>query len=156
MYTTSATLLKRIGELGDDASWREFYARYMPLIYSVARQQGLDDADAEDVVQAVMLGVARGIDRYDRSRGQFRRWLLGATFNKIRDVLARRGPQALSDTGDLPQEPQEDDPFVRIWRASGERGYSRRLSPGAVFVFPSSLYVGSLDARRAVSHNHER
>ena len=128
MYTTSPTLIGRIKDLTDDESWREFYVRYTPLIYSVARRQGLDDADAEDVVQAVMLGVANGIERYDRSRGQFRRWLLGATFNKIRDVLARRGPQALSDSGDLPQEPQEDDPFVRMW----ESEWRKRLLQEAV------------------------
>ena len=121
MYTTSATLLHRIEDMGDDAGWREFYERYVPLVYKVARDQGLKDADAEDVAQLVMLGVARGIRGYDRSRGSFRRWLLGAVYNKIRDVRARNGRQiAPAELADLATEPSEDQPFVilfeRQWR----------------------------------------
>ena len=123
MYTTSSTLIDRIRNPADDESWRVFYARYVPLVYSVARGQGLGDQDAEDVVQSVMLGVARGIQRYDRSRGQFRRWLLGATFNKIRDALGRRHLPLIGDLPELPPEPAQDHPFVINW----EREWRKRL-----------------------------
>jgi RNA polymerase sigma-70 factor (ECF subfamily) len=123
MYTTSATLLARIRNGDDGRSWEEFYARYMPLIYKVARRQGLGDADAEEVVQLVMLGVSRDISRYNHSRGPFRRWLLGVAFKKIVDVSAARGRRgAPVDPADLPANGSVDHPFIREWERQWREG----------------------------------
>src|SRR5262245_61647125 len=38
---------------GDPAGWDEMVDRYGRLVHSIARRQGLDDADAQDVFQQV-------------------------------------------------------------------------------------------------------
>ena len=48
---TSYSLIERVKHLGDDASWVEFLAIYQPVVYRMAKRRGLQDADAQDVMQ---------------------------------------------------------------------------------------------------------
>jgi RNA polymerase sigma-70 factor (ECF subfamily) len=88
---TRRSLLSRLRDLGDDASWRAFFDTYWRLIYNVARKAGLADADAQDVVQDTVIAVARKIPefRYDPSKGSFKQWLLLITRRRIHDHLRR-------------------------------------------------------------------
>ena len=88
---TRRTLLSRLRDLGDDASWRAFFDTYWRLIYNVARKAGLADADAQDIVQDTVIAVARKIPefRYDPAKGSFKQWLLLITRRRIHDHLRR-------------------------------------------------------------------
>jgi RNA polymerase sigma factor (sigma-70 family) len=88
---TRETLLVRLRDVQDHESWRIFYDRYWELLYNVARQSGLNEPDAEDVVQETVIGVARAIPefRYDRSRGSFKQWMLRIVRRRIVDQLRR-------------------------------------------------------------------
>jgi RNA polymerase sigma-70 factor, ECF subfamily len=89
---TSLTLL---GKLCDgNQGWQEFYERYAPAVYRVARLRGLDADDAEDVLQQVMLSISGHIAsfRYDRDRGRFRTWVRRITENQIINLGRRRRP----------------------------------------------------------------
>src|SRR5215472_1766187 len=88
---TRSTLLSRLRDLGDDASWRAFFDTYWRLIYNVARKAGLAEADAQDVVQETVIAVARRIPefRYDPAKGSFKQWLLLITRRRIHDHLRR-------------------------------------------------------------------
>ena len=55
---TRRSLLSRLKNWNDQASWQDFFDTYWKLIYSVARQSGLHDAEAQDVLQEVLLVVA--------------------------------------------------------------------------------------------------
>src|SRR5690242_3517340 len=74
---TRPSLLVRLRDPRDGAAWTEFVELYAPLVYGYARKQGLQDADAADLSQEVLGGVARSIGRleYDPRRGSFRNWL---------------------------------------------------------------------------------
>ena len=89
---TRTTLLNRLRDLGDDASWRVFFDTYWRLIYNVARKTGLADSDAQDVVQETVIAVVRKIPdfRYDPSKGSFKQWLLVITRRRIHDHLRRQ------------------------------------------------------------------
>lgn len=89
---TRASLLERLRDHGDDRSWRDFFERYWRLIYRTARSEGLNDAEAQDVVQEVILQVSRQIGefRYDPRRS-FKGWLLRTTHWKVVDQFRRRG-----------------------------------------------------------------
>ena len=53
---------------------------YEPVIYRVARRRQLQDADAREIVQDVLLRVAGAIDRFDpEGAGSFRGWLSQTT-----------------------------------------------------------------------------
>jgi RNA polymerase sigma factor (sigma-70 family) len=91
---TRATLLARLENLQDQASWQEFFDIYWKLIYGVARQAGMADVEAEDVVQETMVSVARHMPtfKYDPTIGSFKGWLLKMTRWRILDQLRKRGP----------------------------------------------------------------
>ncbi len=68
---TSASLLGRLREeVVDPADWAEFVRRYGPVIYGWCRRWKLQEADAEDVAQAVLVKLVGKIRtfRYDPSR----------------------------------------------------------------------------------------
>ena len=88
---TRSSLLCRLQDAGDNASWQSFFDSYWRLIYNVARKAGLSDADAQDVVQDTVISVARKMPdfRYDRSKGSFKQWLLLISRRRIQDHLRR-------------------------------------------------------------------
>src|SRR5439155_14219450 len=74
--TTRPSLLVRLHGPRDEQAWVEFTAIYAPLVERLARQKGLQDADAADLVQEVLRTVAAAIERqmFDPARGSFRGW----------------------------------------------------------------------------------
>src|SRR5262249_35484265 len=90
---TSETLLGRLRESpGDQAAWDRFVERYGPKIYGWCRQWRLQEADAEDVTQNVLLCLTRKLRSfaYDPSRS-FRGWLRTLTEHACSDFFAERG-----------------------------------------------------------------
>ena len=89
---TRASLLNRLKDHEDQASWQEFFEAYWSLIYGVARKAGLSDAEAQDVVQETVINVARKIGefRYDPKVCSFKTWLLRLTRWRIIDKLRQR------------------------------------------------------------------
>jgi RNA polymerase sigma-70 factor (ECF subfamily) len=98
---TSPTLLGRLSRLPtDQAAWAEFSERYGRKIYGWCRHWRLQEADAEEVTQDVLLKLARKMATfsYDPSRS-FRAWLKTVAHHTWRDFLdSRRRPGA--GTGD--------------------------------------------------------
>ena len=89
---TSVSLLLRLGRCpSDQAAWEEFVDRYGERIYSWCRGWRLQDADAQDVTQAVLVKLAVQLRRftYDPSQ-KFRGWLRTVVKNACRDSMADR------------------------------------------------------------------
>jgi len=106
---TQPSLLLRIRDASDEESWRTFVSIYAPLIYRSCRRRGLQDADAADVGQEVLVQVARSIRdfEYQPGRGRFRDWL-GAVVrnmvgkfleNQVRGVRGAVVGESLEDLG---------------------------------------------------------
>jgi RNA polymerase sigma factor (sigma-70 family) len=97
LLPTSASLLQRLKDPADQASWDQFYELYRELIFSVARRAGLNEAEAGEVVQDTLISVARKMPEftYDPAKDSFKGWLLTVSRWRIRDQLAKRadGPQ---------------------------------------------------------------
>jgi RNA polymerase sigma-70 factor (ECF subfamily) len=90
--TTHASLLARLGhDPTDQAAWEEFVDRYGPKIHAWCRAWRLQEADAQDVTQAVLARLAVRMRRfaYDPARG-FRGWLRTLTKNAWHDCMADR------------------------------------------------------------------
>src|SRR5262249_38714823 len=94
LIPTRASLLGRLKNWQDQASWQEFFDTYWKLIYGVSRNAGLTDAEAQDVVQETMTSVAKHMRacKYDASIGSFKAWLLIKTRWCIIAQLRKRAP----------------------------------------------------------------
>jgi RNA polymerase sigma factor (sigma-70 family) len=90
---TRYSLLRRLGEPSSEDAWAEFQRVYVPTIYRYARARGLQEADAAEVVQEVMLAVHQGVVDWQPSHrpGSFRAWLSEAARRvTLRTVHHRR------------------------------------------------------------------
>ncbi|QDV22182.1 RNA polymerase sigma factor [Aureliella helgolandensis] len=87
---TRVTLLQRLHDGRDSSAWTEFCAIYERAIYSIARRHGLQDADAREVSQEVLLTLSRRIHRFDpQLDGRFRAWLSVIAHNATIDLLRK-------------------------------------------------------------------
>ena len=91
---TRASLLIRVRDPADQAAWYEFVEIYRPLILRLARQKGMQEADAEDVAQDVLTAVAKAVEQreHDPRRAKFRTWLNRVAQNAILNALTRGKP----------------------------------------------------------------
>ena len=104
--TTRVTLLSRLRhEPSDQAGWDEFVERYGRHIYRWCRQWNLQDADAEDVTQDILMKLTQKLRdfAYDPSRS-FRGWLKTVAHHAWRDFEdGRRRVQAAAGDSQVQQ-----------------------------------------------------
>lgn len=89
---TRATLLERLADPNPadrEHAWRDFQARYAPIIAGFASRCGASRQDIDDLVQDVMTALLAQPDfRYDPGRGRFRSFLKTIT---VRAAIRRAG-----------------------------------------------------------------
>jgi RNA polymerase sigma-70 factor (ECF subfamily) len=92
LIPTRRSLLNRLKDWDDHESWKEFFDTYWKLIYKAAIRAGLNDAEAQDVVQETILGILKGMPgfEYQPEKGSFKGWLLRLTSWRIGDQLRDR------------------------------------------------------------------
>ncbi len=98
--STSMTLLERLRrDDPDPAAWSDFVARYGPKVLDWCRRWQLQEADAQDVTQEVLVKLSRlmATFQYDPA-GSFRAWLKTLAHHAWRDFAAERR-RALTATG---------------------------------------------------------
>jgi RNA polymerase sigma factor (sigma-70 family) len=90
--TTRATLLARLRhDPLNDGAWDEFVEHYGRHIYRWCRQWGLQDADAEDVTQEILLKLARKLREFTYNpESSFRGWLKTVAHHAWRDFADGR------------------------------------------------------------------
>jgi len=76
---TRPSLMLRLRDPLDQQAWTQFVTIYEPLVLRMLRQRGLQEADARDVTQQVVLAVTQAVERWqpDGREASFRRWLFG-------------------------------------------------------------------------------
>jgi RNA polymerase sigma-70 factor (ECF subfamily) len=86
-------------------AWERFVSRYGPRIFAWCRKWKLQEADAEDVTQQVLVKLYQHMQNfnYDPSKGSFRGWLKTVTHNAWADYhdSRRRAPQGHGDNRGL-------------------------------------------------------
>ena len=157
---TRPTLLYKVRQWQDGASWDEFHRLYRRLVYGRARRAGLAHEDAEDVAQDVFARVAETIADFDLNpdKGSFRGWLMQLTRWRIADKFESLGRSpthakgdarvAASSTGTatierLPSPQEEEDEWDREWQqhllAAALERLGRQVKPRHFQVFDLHL-----------------
>jgi RNA polymerase sigma factor (sigma-70 family) len=122
--STRYSLLLRIKDPQNHAAWVEFVEIYEPLVYRLARRQGLQDADAQNLCQEVFQTVAKSARQWTREEHpvSFRGWLFRVARNLVIDTFRQQRRQARG-TGDsavqrmlesLPTDAEEYERSVEI------------------------------------------
>jgi RNA polymerase sigma-70 factor (ECF subfamily) len=135
MTRTPASLLEQLRSPDQPEAWARFVSLYAPLIYSWGRRVGLQEGDAEDLVQEVLLTLVQALPtfQYDR-RQSFRRWLRTITLNKWRDRQKRRAEQ-LVPPGAGPLDAVPDPDQEAFW----EQEYRQYLVRRALAVMQADF-----------------
>jgi RNA polymerase sigma-70 factor (ECF subfamily) len=138
LLPTRVSLLERMKDWQNQASWQQFFDTYWKLIYGVARQANLSDAEAQDVVQDVLLHVAKQMPgfKYDPAVGSFKGWLLTKTRWCVIEQLRRRGRIATPREGDsttgMDRVEQMADPSVQPMEEIWEKEWQQNLLEAAL------------------------
>src|SRR5438093_9243600 len=92
LIPTRASLLGRLKDWKDEASWKVFFETYWKLIYNTAIKAGLTDAEAQDVVQETVISVSKSMPRFEYSHQNpsFKTWLLRLTHWRVTSQLRKR------------------------------------------------------------------
>jgi RNA polymerase sigma-70 factor (ECF subfamily) len=98
---TRPSLLLRLRGERDELAWAEFFAIYEPLVFRLMLRRGLQESDARDTTQQVLLRISGAIKRYqpDGADASFRRWLFRVARNVVVTFLKQqsRQPELLDD-----------------------------------------------------------
>lgn len=114
---TRVSLILRLPCSADADAWREFVSIYEPFVYRFARRGGLQDADARELVQNVLMSVARAVGRWqpDHDRGRFRTWLFRIARNQLIDLTFKHQKHSVARGGTTMLGLLNQQPSVESW-----------------------------------------
>lgn len=133
MNETSLSLLDRLRGSPESESWNRLFELYEPLIRSWLRKYQVQDSDAEDLLQEVLLAVSKDLPKFERQgTGAFRGWLKAILVNRLRNFWRSRDrrreaggdsemDQRLADL----ENPTSD--LSRLWNGEHDRYVLRQL-----------------------------
>jgi RNA polymerase sigma factor (sigma-70 family) len=103
---TSATLLSRLHDKGDQEAWGAFARRYEPYVRGYCARQGLNPSDADEVLSAVNEALATSLPRfaYDPQKGRFRAWLKNQIQWRLNDLFRKTPHEGRAQGGTVAQQ----------------------------------------------------
>ena len=83
---------------GDTEAWGRMFELYRPLLMAWLRKYDVQAADADDLVQEVLLAVSTGLKSFDHNgrTGAFRTWLRNIHVNRLRTFWGARNRRPLA------------------------------------------------------------
>jgi RNA polymerase sigma-70 factor (ECF subfamily) len=134
MNETSLSLLHRLRCSPESESWTRLVDLYAPLIRAWLRKYDVQESDAEDLVQEVLLAVSKDLGKFDHGGhpGAFRGWLKAILVNRLRKHWRARDrrPQARGDSDIDARLAQLDNPSSEmslIWNREHDQYVLRQL-----------------------------
>jgi RNA polymerase sigma-70 factor (ECF subfamily) len=134
MNETSLSLLNRLRRSPESDSWDRLVELYAPLIRAWLRKYDVQESDAEDLVQEVLLAVSKDVGRFEHAGqpGAFRGWLKAILVNRLRKFWRARdrSPQVRGGSNMGARLAQLDDPsseMSQIWNHEHDQYVLRQL-----------------------------
>lgn len=134
MSETSLSLLARVrGDVTDEA-WQKFTEVYSPLLRFWLMRFEVGSADADDLVQEVLLTLSRDLRNFEHSgrSGAFRNWLRCILVHRLRDFWRSRKyrPAAIGGSTwarELEQLADESSDVSREWNLAHDQHVMARI-----------------------------
>jgi DNA-directed RNA polymerase specialized sigma24 family protein len=130
LIPTKASLLGRLKNPKDQASWQEFFDTYWNLIYGVARKAGLSDDNSREVLEATMDSVAEHMPkfRYDPEISSFKAWLHQLIRLQIISRTLKRRPStgAPARETSAPETNSSAKALDQMWEAEWKTNFAKR------------------------------
>ena len=100
---TRESLIVQVKDSSNREAWGKFVDLYRPVIHRIALARGMQDADAQDLTQQVLMAVASSIGRWQKSgeTTRFRHWLRRVAKNAIINAVSRRPPDQATGTSSV-------------------------------------------------------
>jgi len=134
MNETSLSLLARLSDAADSDSWNRLVELYAPFIRGWLRSYEVTGADADDLVQDVLIVVSQELPNFKHNErpGAFRGWLRKIVVNRLRNYwrARHRRPAATGGSSMLQQLNQLEDEsseLSRIWNEQHDREVIAKL-----------------------------
>lgn len=113
-YSLIARLPLANVEAGAQAAWQEFVEAYEPFLYGFARKHGMQDTDAHELVQLVLVAVAKNVAKWQPgaegdARPRFRAWLTKVARNQLINQWKASRAAGLGGTTNLRRLHDEED-----------------------------------------------
>lgn len=98
---TRHSLIVRLNDEQNESAWTEFATAYEPFLKRMAERQGVPERDVPDVVQQVLMAVAKSVGGWtnDGKDGSFRRWLATVSRNIVIRFMTRERRQSSGQGG---------------------------------------------------------
>jgi len=134
MNETSLSLLNRLRCAPGSETWTRLADLYTPLIRAWLRKYDVQDSDAADLTQEVLLAVSKDLGKFEHAGhpGTFRGWLKAILVNRLRKFWRARDrrPQARGDSDIDLRLAQLGDPsseMSQIWNREHDQYVLRQL-----------------------------
>ena len=131
---TSLSLLDRLRASPDDADWTRLVEAYSPLLRAWVLRADVQFADADDLVQDVLLVVHRELPgfQHNQHRGAFRNWLRRIVVFRLQNFWRSRGRVVVvggdSDLEQRLQQLEEDSSVLsQHWDREHNLAVARKL-----------------------------
>jgi len=134
--STRSSVLRAVANTESEAAWQRLFDLYAGFVFSIARSKGLNDSDADDIVQTVFADLARNLPtfEYDRAKGRFRSYLSGLVHWRVNDRL-RSGKRdaelksAFWEEAKSAASAEDEDFEEREWQQAAMEEALRRIKP---------------------------
>lgn len=148
---TRLSLLLRVRDLSDRGAWQDFVECYAPRVFAWCLRFKLQDADAADATQMVLMKLVEGLRsfEYDPQQGRFRGWLKTVTRHVAADVARSWRERGTGDSQFLItlenlEQPDAADALLE----EVELGYQRELLRRAAIGVQVRVQPKTWDAYR--------
>lgn len=132
--TTSKTLLDKIAS-GDEISWDEFYLKYAPIVKAIACFKGLNEVDADDICQQVMMQFFKQSKtfKFDPDVARFRTYFGRIVRGRIIDHFRRKKEVPVAEFEAEVVDPDTEKLYMNEWRKmiikEAEQELKQRVAP---------------------------
>lgn len=91
-FNTSRSFLEELADNASPQSWDRLARLYSPLLRTWLNRHGVQQADADDMIQDVLMVVVAELGRFRHNErpGAFRAWLKGIVLNRLRNFWRGR------------------------------------------------------------------